>query len=180
MGTEWFSAWRLRQLAVCLTFARGYAWAHVLEAFAIDPAGAREMTWTDALAAPDGDIVRAGTRGAWGYAVEASSAEGRREDVLASLSRGKGEAFVLSYTPTVQTFVLARDGVTVCAFDLLLPANRWGTDPHALDAQMQAVGIVHPGDDPAAAGSRLIELLTGISLDANLIERPLPGAPLPR
>lgn len=121
--------------------------------------------------------MRVGEHDGWAYAVEHVTARRSLPEVLCRLSAGGGEALSLTYTQTVSSFLYAADGQLVSGFDLVATNIRWGHDPHRFDAAMAAAGFLGPGRrKPAAStGARFLQLAFGITLDRELLERPLPS-----
>jgi hypothetical protein len=111
------------------------------------------------------------------YAVEVFTSRGG--EILGAVSRDGGEAFSLCYTPTIEVFTHTRDGTVRCGFDMTVPKIRYGTDEHYFDSLMAYAGFLEPGPASPAAGARLVQRAFGVTLDPELLERPLPAAPLP-
>jgi hypothetical protein len=164
---------------VCTTFARDRSWQEMLEGFGLDPREAVRQSYAEAIETPGRPRVRAGESSGWAFAVEASSSNGTRPETLARLSGEGGEAFVLSYTPTISSFAYAADREFVCGFDLLAPQRGWGTDPHLFDAQIDAAGLLAPEANPYVVGARFVQLAVGVTIEPSLLERRLPGVELP-
>ena len=133
------------------------------------------LTFEDALSEGT-PLVRVGETEAWAYAVEDMPTLGIRTELLAGLSSKGGEAFALSYTPTINTFMYAADGELVNGFDLTVPHIRYGSEQHRFEEQMALAGFA---DDavpvPGEMGARFVELVFGITFTADLLERPLPA-----
>jgi hypothetical protein len=56
---------------------------------------------------------------------------------------------------------------------------RWGRDPHRFDGTMAQAGFLQPGLlDPPAMGARFVQLTFGITIDHEMLNRPLPSAPV--
>lgn len=123
--------------------------------------------------------VRVGACGPWTYAVEALTVLGARPEFLEALSRDGGEAFSLCYTPGMSLILYARDGTLRAGLDLMVPHIRFGLDRQHFDSVMSTAGLVADRPLTPAAGAYLVELAFGITIDREMLERLLPGAPLP-
>lgn len=177
-----FAAWLNDGVGLCATFARGLTREQMLEGFGLRADRAVEQTLTEAdesaqaggrglLGRPR---VRVGERDGWGYAVEHLTGRGSDERTLRRLSAMGGEAFALCYTLKINIFWYAAAGEMVCGFDLTVPHIRWGPDPHRFDAEMERAGFLRPGvPKPAAMGARFVQLAFGITIDRDMLERPL-------
>jgi Family of unknown function (DUF6461) len=174
---EWFTDWVYQHVSVTLTFARPRTEVALLTALGADTATARLETLDEAGDEAPTAKVRVGRHGAWTYVVEDLSVASSHPEILEHLS-AEGEAFSLSYTGTIDTFLYARNGVLVTGFDLVVLDSRWGTEPHLFDEQMNAAGFGGPASDGPATAARLIHLLFGIRLDQQMLEGPLLSAPL--
>ena len=180
-----FADWVWNQAAMCLTFARGLSREQMLEGFGLGPGRAAEETLREAdeaahlarLTSSAGlgrPRVRVGERDGWGYAVEHLTNRGSEERTLRRLSAMGGEAFALSFTQKIITFWYAAAGERVCGFDLTVPHVRWGPHPHRFDAEMERAGFLRPDPaDPVATGARFVQLAFGITIDREMLERPL-------
>jgi Family of unknown function (DUF6461) len=188
----WFTVWVERRLGLGLTFARGLPRERLLESFDLRPgvpAAVETFDEAEADADPDRPKVRVGEHDGWAYAVEHFTVRGARPETLARLSAGGGEAFALWYTAKAFCGVLyAADGELVSGFDLVATNLRWGRDPHRFDTEMAQAGFLGPPEARTPAlGARFVRLAFGITLDRQLLQRPLPSyelgpaapAPLP-
>lgn len=171
----WFTAWVDQQLGVSLTFARGVSREGVLEGFNLRPRTAVEETFKEACADPERPKVRVGELSGWGYAVEHFTARGDDPPILCRLSGNGGEALALVYTQTVNSFMYAADGDVVSGFDLTVPQIRYGRDEHRFDATMERAGFLGPDvrERTPQMGARFVQLTFGITIDQQMLERPL-------
>jgi hypothetical protein len=81
-----------------------------------------------------------------------------------------------SAPPTINTFTYAAAGELVSGFDLTVPHIRYGSDQHRFDEQMEQAGFA--ADDvpvPGEMGARFAQLVFGVTLTADLLERALPA-----
>jgi hypothetical protein len=119
--------------------------------------------------------IRVGEHEGWGYAVEGFTQMGLQS--VGRLSVAGGEAFVLVYVLERSGFQYWEYGEFASGFDLLLPHIRWGRDPHRFDTTMEQAGFLQPGmPDPPAMGARFVQLTFGITIDQDMLERPLLSA----
>jgi hypothetical protein len=146
----------------------------MLEGLGLDPPNLVESTFMGASADPDRLRVRVGEHAGWGYAVEGFTQRGSQS--LGRLSVAGREALALVYNLKISTFEYWADGEFVSGFDLLLPHIRWGRDEHLFDATMEQAGFLQPGlPDPPAMGARFVQVTFGITIDQDMLERPLPS-----
>ena len=169
---------------VCLTFARGVDEEAMLRGFGGDPARAvRCGAASDSSIQAIGGyrpLVRVGRRGAYGFAIELSSAEGIRHRVLRRLS-AHGDAVSVHHNPAgLSWFAYARDGVVLTEFEPLHPAYRRGSEPDRLLSAMRSVGLDpdQPHNDVTRATEAALNLaaaVTGVALDLADVEATLLG-----
>ena len=124
--------------------------------------------------------MRVGELAGWAYAVEHFTARGAETETLCRLSADGGEALALVYTLTISLFKYAADGDYVSGFDLVVPHIRWGRDPHRFEATMEQAGFLRPSprERAPAMGARFVQLTFGITIDRQMLERPLPSVAL--
>ena|GEM_PF-4605321 len=156
------------------------AWTlHLLRTQGADPARIRALE-----AVRDGDVrdlhkVRIGECDPWVYAVEVFTTRGAQVATLEALSKDGAEAVSLSYTPTIAVMLYARDGLLLSGIDMTVPHLRYGADGQHFDSVMSAAGLVGNSPMAPAAGARLVQLAFGVTVDREMLERPLPAALLP-
>jgi hypothetical protein len=174
----WFTDWVYRYQSVTLTLARPATGSEVFDALGAEQTSIQRQTLRDADTSENPIRVRVGQVGDWTYAVEHMSATGADPEVLARLS-SNGEAATLCYTATISLFMYARHGDLVFGTDLVVLDSRYGRQPNCFDDQMLAAGF--GGAEPAQpqAGALLLDLVCGVGLTADLLERPLPSAAIP-
>jgi hypothetical protein len=169
---DWFTRWVNQYLCVTLTFATGRSWQEMATCFGAAPTIAGTATFLEA-ALRDGTNIRLGTAAPWAYAV-VDSVHGGDWDTLGCLSRNRGDAFSLCYTETIDTFLYANDGRSIFGFDTLVPHIRYGEEPQRFSAELEQAGFLDDGIPTRGMGAKFIELAFGITLDHELLERPLP------
>jgi hypothetical protein len=149
----------------------------VLAAFGLEAHDGVGRTFDEADADPDRPQVRVGEVEGWAYAVEHFTARGADSDTLCRLSAPGGEALALVYQQDISAFQYAANGEYVSGFDLVVPHIRWGRDPHRFDATMAQAGFLQPGPRARAPamGARFVQLTFGITIDRQMLERPLPS-----
>lgn len=176
---EWFSDWVDQHLALTLTLARESDTAALLAAFGSTGFDQPDCSFDEAddLGV---DVLRVGKVAGWSYGVEHFTTRGSEQPLLEQMSSGGGLALGVTFTETISTLMLARDGVLVTGFDMQLPDFRYGNDQHAYDREMREAGFQDGGPrrrgEPAA---RFIELVTGVVMTREMLEAPLPCATLP-
>jgi hypothetical protein len=172
-GFEWFTRWVNQHLGATLTFARKPSWQEMAPCFGVAPAVVGTATFLEA-GVRDGTNLRFGAVGPWGYAVEALSVLGADPATLRCLSGNGGEAFALCYTQTIDTFSYANNGRSVFGFDMTLPNRRYGEEPERFAAELEQAGFLDDGVPTPAMGAKFVDLAFGITLDREMLERPLP------
>lgn len=172
--------------ALCVTYGRCGDEAAMITAFGGDPAATMRAERLHEVL--DGyhysrvpPAVLVVSVGDWQIGIEENGFEGSRPEVL---RRVAGAEFALSVYWNVNghtRFSYSRGGRTQVGFDMESVDDRYGDDPHALDEHLAGLpfGL---GDDahPYAAGLALAERVTGVRLDADLLDRDLRGAILQR
>jgi hypothetical protein len=158
-----------------LTFARGLASEQMLAGLGLSPQNLVYRTFEEEGADPDQPRVRVGEHEGWGYAVEGFTQRGLQR--VGHLSVAGGEAFFLGYTLDIGLFQYYAGGEFVSGFDLTVPHVRWGREPHRFEATMAQAGFLGPSLlDPPATGARFVQLTFGITIDRDMLERPLLSA----
>src|SRR5437588_12157388 len=112
LNFAWFTAWVNQHLSLGLTFVRAKTWRELVEGLGLPGVPVGRLTFEDAFS-EETPLMRVGEIEGWAYAVEDMPTLGIRTDLLAGLSRDRGEGFALSYTPTINTFMYAADGELV-------------------------------------------------------------------
>ncbi len=176
----WFTAWVDQRLGVCLTFARGLTREQLVAGLGLTPPTletTQVRTFDGADDDPDRPKVRIGEIDGWAYAVEHFTSRGGHPDTLSRLSAGRGGAFALVYTQTISAFSYAADGEYMCGVDLVVPHIRWGSDPHRFDSELERVRLLRPApgerERAPALGARFVQLAFGVTVDREMLERPL-------
>jgi hypothetical protein len=59
---------------------------------------------------------------------------------------------------------------------MTVPHIRYGTDEHYFDSLIADAGFLEPDSAGPAAGALLVQLAFGVTIDPELLERPLPAA----
>ncbi|MGK5112568.1 MULTISPECIES: DUF6461 domain-containing protein [unclassified Geodermatophilus] len=170
---DWFADWAASHVLLTLTAVRGPGIEELLTALDASEVDRGACTHREAM---DLDLpaVRVGTAQGWTYAVELSSVRGGDPAVLQRLTAGGGEAVTACLTATVQGLHHARDGEYVVGFDLVLPSFRWGREPHSLDREMAAAGLLdEDGPRPVAACADILERAFGLTVTRDVLERRL-------
>ncbi|UKD57758.1 DUF6461 domain-containing protein [Amycolatopsis sp. FU40] len=124
----------------------------------------------------------------WTFAVECDGPSGFlgwRRDLLAGLSARGGFAGTALYLPNVQEVCAAEDGQVVSVVEPLRAYRRSGTHPDRFAVRMRELGFgVGDEDDrtgvardlpPGALTTLLLEVMTGVTLDASALEGPWLG-----
>jgi hypothetical protein len=182
----WFSDHWLRQ-AFCFSLVRGLDEAEVLRRLGAERSQPRRLTLGEAAElsmsfhAGYPKLVLAAKVGGWVVAVEDNGYEGSRPEVLRVLSDGTQVVSVYRNVNALGCFSYAVDGVLVVGFEPLFPQRRWGSHPDLLLPLMRAVGLDPDWSQPPygtvdLAALALAGRLTGVHLDASLLDRPLAAA----
>lgn len=176
----WFGAWVDQNLLLTFTAVSVPDPGHVLDVFGATGFDRGTRSWDEAH---DLDVptVRIGTTGGWTYAVEHASTVGGDPATLERLTAGGTLAVGLCFTVGISTVHIARDGEYRTGFEADNPDFvRWGSTPHAFDAEMAEAGWPEAGvQRPGAACGRFLLLLTGLAVTPAMLEAPLPCATLP-
>ena len=176
---DWFADWVENHVLLTLVAAKGPDAASLLAAFgpAVFDQGDRTLQEVLGLSEP---TVRIGTTTTgWAYSVETLTVRGGAPDFLQQVSSDGGEAFSLCFTPTISSFLYARDGALVNGFDITGPQFRFGNDEHAFDRQMHAAGLLTgEGPRPKAAVASFVAQTFGLSITRDMLEARLPCATL--
>jgi hypothetical protein len=152
---DWFARWVDQYVCVTLTFANRRSWEEMGTCF-------------------KGTDARLGSVGHWTFAVESLSVRGGHSATLRRLSEQDGEAFSLCYTDMVDTFNYANDGRHVSGFDLTVPQIRYGDEPERFSAELERAGFLDARIPTRGMGAIFVEEAFGITLDRELLERPMP------
>jgi hypothetical protein len=182
----WFRDHWLRE-AFCITLVRGLDQREVLGRFGGERSRPRTLTAVAAgelsgsFQAGYPQIVLVTKADGWAVAVEDNGWEGSRPEVLRALSGGTQAVSVYRNVNALGYFSDAVDGQLLVQFEPLFPQRRWGSRPDLLLPQMRAVGLDPDWDEPPygdidTAALALAERVTGVHLDAALLDGPLLGA----
>ncbi|MQA32235.1 DUF6461 domain-containing protein [Modestobacter roseus] len=176
---EWFSDWVEQHLLLTLTVVSIPDPVRVLAAFGPTDFDRSTLSLQSAYDL-DRPSMRLGTAAEWSYAVEHASTTGGDSRVLARLTADGGTAVSLCFTPNISGVHVARDGDYLCGFEPASPDwMRWGSAPHAFDAEIQAAGFPGSLPTPGAPAASFLHLLTGVTLTPAMLEDPLPCATMP-
>jgi hypothetical protein len=173
----WFAMWANERLSVCLTFARGLRWQAMLDGFGVP---ASDVTSEQGMAQTSGEssVVRVGSNGEWGWAIEQFTARGTTREMLSRLSARGGEAISLTLTPTVSSILYARDGALVSGFDLTASHIRYGSEPNRFDPEMGLAGIGEESvPDPPILGARFVHIAFGLLITRGMLDGAVHLAP---
>jgi Family of unknown function (DUF6461) len=173
--------------AFCITLVRGLDEAELLRRFGGERSRPRMLTAAEAgelsmsFHAGYPQIILATRRAGWAVAVEDNGWEGSRPEVLRALSRGTQAVSVYRNVNALGCFSDAVDGEVLVQFEPLFPQRRWGSQPDLLLPQMRAVGLDPDWHEPPygeldAAALALAERVTGVHLEASMLEGPLAAA----
>ena len=182
----WFQDHWLRE-AFCITLVRGLDEREVLGRFGGERSRPRTLTAAAAgelsgsFQAGYPQIVLVTKADGWAVAVEDNGWEGSRPEVLRALSGGTQVVSVYRNVNALGYFSDAVDGQLLVQFEPLFPQRRWGSHPDLLLPQMRAVGLDPDRDEPPygdidTAALALAERVTGVHLEAALLDGPLLGA----
>ena len=175
----------------CVTLVRGREPDDVLTAMGAAPGSIEPATFEDVpFGATDRELVlaREWPGKGWTFAVECDAPSGFlgwRRELLADLSARGGFAGTALYLPNVQEVCAAADGQVVAVAEPLHAYRRSGTDPDRFAARMREVGfrVDDEGDlseverdlPLGALTTLLLEVVTGVALDASALEGPWRG-----
>jgi hypothetical protein len=182
----WFTDHWLRQ-AFCFSLVRGLDEAEVLRRLGAERSQPRRLTLDEAAElsasfhAGYPQLVQAARVGGWSVAIEDNGWEGARPEVLRALSRGTQVVSVYQNVNAHSRFSYAADGVVLVGFEPLFPQRRWGSRPDLLLPLMRAAGLDPGWRQPPygtvdLAALALAERLTGVHLDAAMLDGPLTAA----
>lgn len=177
---DWFGAWVDQNLLLTFTAVSAPDPDHLLDVFGATGWHRGAVSWEQAHDI-DAPTVRIGTAGGWTYTVEHASTVGGNPATLERLSADGALAVGLCFTQGISTVHVARDGEHLTGFEAAAPDSmRWGSSPHAFDAQIAEAGWTDLGDGrPAAACASFLQLVTGLTLTRAMLEASLPCAALP-
>ncbi|WP_406631948.1 DUF6461 domain-containing protein [Amycolatopsis sp. WGS_07] len=175
----------------CVTLVRGHQPDDVLTVMGAVPGSIGPAAFEDLPAgATDRELVLTRTWPGkdWTFAVECDGPSGFlgwRRELLADLSAPGGFAGTALYLPNMQEVCAAEDGCVVSVIEPLHTYRRSGSDPDRFTGRMRELGFrIDDGDDLAGVardlplGARtmlLLEVMTGIALDASALEGPWRG-----
>jgi hypothetical protein len=124
----------------------------------------------------------------WALIAEVNGYLGVTPELIAPVSAGRTVVSHFRNVNAVYRFNWWRDGQLLTDLDLLFPAERFGTEPDALTADIAGVGIPLDDEDVSsvdlsAAAFALAERITGVACTPELFERaaftvatvPMPG-----
>jgi Family of unknown function (DUF6461) len=182
-GYAWFADHWLRQ-AFCFSLVRGLDEAEVLRRLGGERSQPRTHTLGEAAELSGSfhagypKLVLAAKVGSWVVAVEDNGWEGTRPEVLRVLSRGTRAVSVYRNVNAHGRFSYAVDGTVLVGFEPLFPQRRWGSQPDLLLGPMRAVALDPDWAQPPygrvdLAALALAERLTGVHLDAAILDGPL-------
>ncbi len=180
MADHWFDQWVAQNLGLTLVLARGSTLSSatdLIRRFPIVSEPAPTTLTVEDPWAPVTPRVLATELNGWVCSLERYSQAGADDDLLEELSSPVGQAYALTVTQTINVFNSAIDGIRICKFDLLLPGNRYGSDPDRFTRQLTQVGLL-PHGGAASGGLQLIETLTGASLSPDILNGRMTGADL--
>jgi hypothetical protein len=187
---DWFRETNL-EIGGSLMFARGAVPERVMAAFAMNPANAQLVPWSQAERSmpyadwlethpPDHPWIRVGTAGDWGFAIDESSGGwgGYEEDAARELSVGTDVVWV-NFNMSLDSFRYYADSAEVTSFEPLAAWERSGTEPDRfLPAMRRAALRVDSHEeadfrDPRAAVLEMLTLALGIRLQRDVALGPL-------
>lgn len=179
---DWYSTWVDQHLGLTVTLVRNgdLDISDLFTAFEVDSSTIAECTFDEADDIMDVHRVRVGLRNDWWFTIEHFSLVGASDEVLNRLSMNGGEAHSIAHTMTLSGFQSSHDGRRTCQFDLGMPEYRYGAEPDRYLEQIKQAGLTYRDRDQSAGGARLLQLVTGVELDADMLEASLPSAVLTR
>jgi hypothetical protein len=182
----WFNDHWLRE-AFCITLVSGLDQAEVGRRFGGERSQPRPLSLGDAAqlshsfqAGYPEFVLVAPAAGGWSVAVEHNGWQGSRAEVLRALSAGGQAVSVYRNVNALGYFSYTVDGQVLVRFELLVPQQRWGSQPDLLLPQMRAVGLDPDWDEPPygeidTMALALAEQVTGVHLEPALLDGPLSG-----
>ncbi|MBV9024901.1 MAG: hypothetical protein JO362_14195, partial [Streptomycetaceae bacterium] len=182
---DWTWVERRGEFGFCLFFAKGVSEEDMLAAYGCYPDTVRVLSWededfVDLISDHYGDpVVRVGRIGEWVFGFEEISLEGSRDEVLRAFPAGTETISLFNTVKAFGWFRHAVDGVTVAAFELLVPSCREGSDPDRHRELMRQVGMGPDEDpdldqfDPIAATLDMITAGWGVYVSEEMISGPL-------
>ncbi|MGW4568263.1 DUF6461 domain-containing protein [Streptomyces sp. NPDC004561] len=167
--------------AYCLTLVRGIAPGELLRELGAEPdetvTGVAELSepsydaWDD-----DEMLVGVAAVGDWTLMVEYNCYVGSTAQVMLPLSRGRTVVSHFRNVNAVDHFHWFEDGTERLHFEPLFPAQRHGSEPDALVAEMREAGFDLRAEDErditghTAAAFALAQRITGVRLTPELFE----------
>jgi hypothetical protein len=177
---DWFSTWVNEHVSLTLTVVSVPHLHRVLTAFGSTEFDRGSLSLRAAYDIEE-PTVRLGEVDGWTYAVEHQSTTASNPAFLQDMTSDGALAVALVFTPNINTVLVARDGEYLAGFEPDSPDfMRWGSTPHAFDAQIEAAGFRHEEyQPPGAACASFMQLLAGVELTPMMLEDRLPCATLP-